>query len=113
MAVFIGTNTTTPVKKRLAVDRAVRGAIGEREGTWRVRITESAGKDKWDVIVKGPNSFHWAHHFCGVECTPLDMAVAIASDLEKWDLKPATALSGLVKDLEKKTSISEPSQVVY
>jgi hypothetical protein len=105
MAIFIGTNTITPGRKRLAVDQAVRGAIGEREGTWRVRITESAGKDKWDIILKGPNGFHWAHHFNGVECTPLHMAVAIASDLEKWDLIPATALSGLAEGLEKKTSI--------
>ena len=103
MAIFIGTNTITPVKKRLAVDQAVRGAIGGREGTWRARITESAGKDKWDIILKGPNGFHWAHHFNGVECTPLHMAVAIASDLEKWDLKRAAAVSGLAKD-QKKTS---------
>ena len=103
MAIFIGANAITPVKKRLTVDQAVRDAIGRREGTWRVRITESAGKDKWDVILKGPNGFHWAHHFCGVECTPLQMAVAIASDLEKWDLKRATAVSVLAKD-QKKTS---------
>jgi hypothetical protein len=31
------------------------------------------------------------------------MAVAIASDLEKWDLKRAAAVSGLAKD-QKKTS---------
>ncbi len=102
MAIFIGTNTITPVRKRLAVDQAVRGAIGERDGTWRVRISESAGKDKWDVILKGPDGFYWAHHFCGEECTPLHMAVAIASDLETWALNPDSASSELV--LEKKTS---------
>ena len=92
MAIFIGTNTITPVRKRLAVDQAVRGAIGEQEGTWRVRITESAGKDKWDIILKGPDGFYWAHHFCDEECTPLHVAVAIASDLEKRALKRAAVL---------------------
>ena len=94
MAIFIGTNTITPIRKRLAVEEAVRGVIGEREGAWRGRFTEAGGKDKWDVILKGPNGFHRAHHFCGEECTPLHMAVAIVST-GKWASKPITISSEL------------------
>ena len=54
MPVFIGSNTIASVKTRLAVDSAIRKAIGEREGTWRVSVMEAAEPREWKIVVRGP-----------------------------------------------------------
>ena len=98
MAGFIASNTISAVKKRLAVDRAVLEAIGERDGTWRVSITESPDKHVWNVIVKGPNGFRWTQQFSGKECVPTHVGSTVHAALEKADEELSTALSELVKE---------------
>ena len=97
MAVFITTNTIGSAKKQLAVNQAVSEAIGEREGTFRVSITEIPEKNTWNIAVKGPNGSQ-KHHFEGKECTPAAVGSAIRDELEKSDAELATALSELVKE---------------
>jgi hypothetical protein len=98
MAVFIATNTINSVERQLAVNQAVSEAIGEREGTWQVSITESPDKKMWNLTVKGPNGFHWKEHFAGKECTPSRVGSSVRETLEKSDEELATALSELVKE---------------
>jgi hypothetical protein len=97
MAVFIATNTIKSAKTQLAVNQAVSEAIGEREGTWRVSITESPDQKAWNVTVKGPNGFCWELHFEGKDCSALHVASTIHKALEKSEEELATALSELVK----------------
>ena len=98
MAVFIATNTISSAKKQVAVNQAVSEAIGEREGTWRVSITESPDKKMWNVTIKGPNGLRWKQHFEGKECTPSHVGSTIRETLEKSDEELAIALSELVKE---------------
>jgi hypothetical protein len=98
MAIFIATNTIKSAKTQLAVNQAVSEAIGEREGAWRVSITESPEKKVWNLTVKGPNGFRWKQQFEGKECTPLHVGAAIRATLEKSEEELATALSELVKE---------------
>jgi hypothetical protein len=98
MAGFIASNTISSVKKRLAVNRAVLEPIGEREGAWRVSVTESPDKDLCNVIVKGPNGFQWALDFEGKECTASHVGSTVRAALEKSDDELATALAELVKE---------------
>jgi hypothetical protein len=97
MAIFIATNTIKSAKTQLAVNQAVSEAIGEREGTWRVSITESPDQKAWNVTVKGPNGFRWELHFEGKDCSALHVASTIHKALEKSEEELATALSELVK----------------
>ena len=98
MAGFIASNTISPVKKRLAVNQAVLEAIGEREGGWRVSITESPDKLVWNAVVKGPNGFRWTQHFEGRECVPSHVGSTVHAALEKADEELSTVLSELVKE---------------
>ncbi len=98
MAVFIATNTIKSAKTQLAVNQAVSEAIGEREDTWRVSITESPDQKVWDVTVKGPNGFRWNQQFQGKDCSALHVASTIHGALEKSEEELATALSELVKE---------------
>lgn len=98
MAGFIASNTISSVKKRLAVNRAVLEAIGEREGAWRGSITESPDKHAWNVIVKGPNGFRWTQRFEGKECVPSHVGSAVRAALEEADEELSIALSELVKE---------------
>jgi hypothetical protein len=83
MAVFIASNTISSVRKRLAVDQAIRDAIGEREGAWRVSIAEAPNKSAWNVIVRSPAGFYWAHHFEGRQCTTSELKTVVRESLEK------------------------------
>ena len=98
MAVFIASNTISSVTKRLAVDRAILDAIGQREEAWRVAVAESPDQSVWNIVVKGPNGFQWTHHFEGTECTPTLVGSRIRAALEKADEDLSTALAELVKE---------------
>jgi hypothetical protein len=98
MAVFIATNTIKSAKTQLAVNQAVSEAIGEREGTWRVSITESPDQKAWNVTVKGPNGFGWKQQFVGKDCSALHVASTIHTALETSEEELTTALSELVKE---------------
>jgi len=98
MAVFIVTNTIQSARTQLAVNQSISEAIGQREGTWRVSITESPDRKMWNVTVKGPNGFRWKLEFNGKERTPSHVGTAIRATLEKAEEELATALSELVKD---------------
>ena len=98
MAVFIATNTIRSVKTQLAVNQAISEAIGDREGAWRISITESPDKKVWNLTVKGPNGFRWKQEFAGKECTSWHVATAIRATLEKSEAELASALSELIKE---------------
>jgi hypothetical protein len=98
MAVFIATNTIKSAKTQLAVNQAVSEAVGEREGTWRVSITESPDQKAWNVEVKGPNGFRWKQQFVGKDCSALHVASTIHRSLETSEEELAIALSELVKE---------------
>ena len=98
MAVFIATNTIKSAKTQLAVNQAVSEAIGEREGTWRVSITESPDQKAWNVEVKGPNGFRWKQQFVGKDCSALHVGSTIHRALETSEEELAAALSELVKE---------------
>jgi len=98
MAVFIETNSIKSAKTQLAVNQAVSEAIGEREGTWRVSITESPDQKAWNVTVKGPNGFRWKQQFQGKECSALHVGSTIHRALETSEEELATVLSELVKE---------------
>jgi hypothetical protein len=85
------------VKRRLAVNRSVLEAIGERAGGWRVSVDESLDKHVWDVIVKGPNGFYWVQQFEGKERTPSRVGSTVRAALEKAGEELHTALAELVK----------------
>jgi hypothetical protein len=98
MAVFIATNTIKSAKTQLAVNKAISEAIGEREGAWRVSLTESPDAKAWNLTVKGPNGFRWKQLFEGKECSPRYVGVAIRMILEQSEEELAKALSELVKE---------------
>jgi hypothetical protein len=98
MTVFAATNAITPPRTQLAVNQAVSEAIGDREGAWRVSVTESPDKTVWNVTVKGPNGFSWTQQFEGKQCTPLHVGTAIRATLEKSEEELAADLSELVKE---------------
>ena len=98
MAVFIATNTIRSAKTQLDVNQAVLEAIGNREGAWRISITESPENNLWNLTVKGPNGYHWKQEFEGKECTPSHVATAIRATLEKSEAELAIDLSELVKE---------------
>ena len=91
MAGFIASNTIASVRKRLAVDRAILEAIGDRECAWRASVTESPDKQVWNVIVKGPNGFRWTAHFEGKGCAAPRVGSTIRAALEKADEELSTA----------------------
>jgi hypothetical protein len=78
MSILIS-STISAAKKRLAVNQAIRDAIGEREGSWRVFIAESPDRHAWNVVIRNPNGFHWAQHCIGSQCTPGYVSEAIQS----------------------------------
>jgi hypothetical protein len=78
MSILI-TNTISSAKKQRAVNQAVRDAIGEREGSWRVFIAESPDRNAWNVIIRNPSGFHWAQHCIGSQCTPDHLGNTIQS----------------------------------
>jgi hypothetical protein len=98
MAGFIASNSIGSVKKRLAVDHAILEAIGDREGAWKVWVTESPDGHKWRVEVKGFNGHRWIKDFEGKACAPSQVGAAIRAELEKADEELTTALSELVKE---------------
>jgi hypothetical protein len=98
MPVFIATNNIRAAQTQLALNQAVSKAIGEREGTWRVSITESPDKKLWNLTVKGPNGFHWKQEFQGKGCTPSQVGTAIRATLEESEAELANALADLVKE---------------
>jgi hypothetical protein len=98
MAVFIATSNIKPAKTQVAVNRAISEAIGNREGVWRVSLTESPDQKLWDLTVKGPNGYSWKEHFEGKECTPSHLGASVRSTLEQSEEELAIALSALVKE---------------
>ena len=98
MAGFIESNTISSINKRLAVNRAVLEAIGEREGGWRISIAESGDKRIWNVAVRGPNGFRCTLNFEGNERVPSHVGSTIRAALEKADEELTAALSELVKE---------------
>jgi hypothetical protein len=98
MAVFIATNTVRSAKAQLAVNQAISEAIGDREGAWRVSITESPDQQIWNLTVKGPNGFRWRQQFEGKECSAFHLRAAIRATLEESEQEMAAALSDLVKE---------------
>ena len=52
------------------VEAAVRRAMAEAPGDWKVWIEESQGAVPWTIRLKGPADFDWRYEFFGQEQTP-------------------------------------------
>jgi hypothetical protein len=69
MSVTILRNLKAPQFAR-AVEAAVRRAIAEAPGDWKVWIEESPGAVPWTIRLEGPAGFDWKYEFFGQEQTP-------------------------------------------
>jgi hypothetical protein len=50
---------------RAAVEQAVRRAIGDRSGDWRVHVIEPQNASFWHIVVDGPGGFQWVRKIDG------------------------------------------------
>ncbi|HLH32646.1 MAG TPA: hypothetical protein VKY31_15710 [Terriglobia bacterium] len=82
----------------MAVDAAIRKAIGNREGVWKVSLAEVADQEHWKLMVKGPNGCHWTQKFQHNECSPSQVGAAVLTNLEQADAELSIALADLVKE---------------
>jgi hypothetical protein len=56
-----------PQRFQQPVAVGIFSAIGDRQGLWEVDITSELRANAWDVEVFGPNNFHWARRFSGLD----------------------------------------------
>jgi hypothetical protein len=56
-----------PARFQQSVATGIFSAIGDRPGLWEVDITAELPAHAWDVEVFGPNNFHWARRFSGLD----------------------------------------------
>jgi hypothetical protein len=56
-----------PKRFQQPVAVGIFSAIGDRQGLWEVDITSELRANAWDVEVFGPNNFHWARRFSGLD----------------------------------------------
>jgi hypothetical protein len=56
-----------PERVQESLEAGIFSAIGDRAGLWEVDITSELKAHAWDVEVFGPNDFHWARRFSGLD----------------------------------------------
>ena len=66
---IVKNNIATPQYAR-AIEAAVRRAMPDAVGHWKVWIEESQGSVAWMITIEGPDAFHWQYEFFGQEQTP-------------------------------------------
>jgi hypothetical protein len=72
-------------------------ALSRTEDDWEITIENDPGASAWDASVRGPDDFHWAKRFVGVErdVSAITETVRIAIEMSRADL--SMALAELVK----------------
>jgi len=56
-----------PQRFQESVAAGIFSAIDSKPGLWEVDITSELPAHAWDVEVFGPNNFHWARRFSGLD----------------------------------------------
>ena len=53
--------------------------MGDRSDLWQIDITSELNANAWDIEVFGPNNFHWARRFSGLDRDTQVISEAIRS----------------------------------
>jgi len=70
MSIAVLRNNIAAPQFARAVEAAVRRAMAEAPGDWKVWIEESQGAVPWTIRLEGAAGFDWKYEFFGQEQTP-------------------------------------------